>query len=238
MRNVLLVLVFTVLTLLAVPVLIVCVIFGLRDAFLDYGVWMMRVGRFLLGVDVEAAGLGRLDRNTPYIFMCNHLSFLDGPLLMTVLDRPPRVIVKRFVFRIPVLGLGMRFAGYVPLDKEGRGEGRKRIARAVELIRDKGYSFLIYPEGTRSREGKLLPFRRGGFFLAIDSGAPVVPVSIQGTYELMPRGTWHVRKGPVRIIFHEPIAVSGCTAETMPELIERVRSAIASGLPPSPPRGG
>jgi 1-acyl-sn-glycerol-3-phosphate acyltransferase len=230
MRNALLVLVFIVLTLLAVPVLLVCVPFGLRDVFLAYGMGMMRVGRSILGIDVEAAGLDRLDRGTPYIFMCNHVSFLDGPLLMTVLDRPVRAIVKRFVFRIPVLGLGMRFAGYVPLDKEGVGEGRKRIARAVELIRGKGYSFLIYPEGTRSWEGKLLPFRRGGFFLALDSGATIVPVSITGTYELMPRGTRSIRKGPVRIVFHEPIAVSGYTQESIPELMEKVRTAIASAL--------
>ena len=93
----------------------------------------------------------------------------------------------------------MSYSGYVPLDKEGAGEGRKRIARAAQLIRDKGYSFLIYPEGTRSADGTLQPFRRGGFFLALDSGAPIVPVSIKGTYELMPRGTWRIRKGPVRI---------------------------------------
>ncbi len=230
MRNAVLVLVFIVLTLAAIPVLLVCMLFGLRDAFLSYGVGMMKVGRFILGVPIDVEGLDRLDGKTPYVLMSNHLSFLDAPLLTTVLDRHVRFIVKRFVFRIPVLGLGMSYSGYVPLDKEGAGEGRKRIARAAQLVRDKGYSFLIYPEGTRSADGTLQPFRRGGFFLALDSGAPIVPVSIKGTYELMPRGTWHIRKGPVRILFHEPIAVSGTTPETMPELMERVRSAIASGL--------
>jgi len=232
MRNAICVVVFIVLTLIEIPVLVVCAIFGLRDAFLAYGVWMMRVGRSILGIDLDATGLQRLDRKTPYVFMCNHLSFLDAPLLVTVIGRPVRFIVKRFVFRIPVLGLGMRFAGYVPLDKEGVGEGRKRIARAVELIRTRGYSFLIYPEGTRSWEGALLPFRRGGFFLAIDAGAPIVPVSVRGTYELMPRGTKRVRKGKVRIVFHEPVPVAGhYTRETMPALMERVRAAIASALP-------
>ena len=227
MRNVIAGLVLTILNLLAVPVLLVCVLFGLRDAFLSYGAWMMKVGRTILGIDLEVAGL---DRKTPYVFMSNHLSFLDAPLLVTVIDRPVRFVVKRFVFRVPVLGLGMRFAGYVPLDKAGVGEGRKKIARAVELIRDRGYSFLVYPEGTRSPEGKLLPFRRGGFFLALDAGATIVPVTIKGTYELMPRGARSIRKGKVRIVFHEPIAVSGYTAETMPELMERVRAVIASAL--------
>jgi 1-acyl-sn-glycerol-3-phosphate acyltransferase len=230
MRSAILVLVFTVLTVLAIPVILVCALFELRDVFLVYGRWMMRVGRGILGIDVVVTGLDRLDAGTPYIFMCNHLSFLDGPLLMTVLDRPARVIVKRFVFRIPVLGLGMRFSGYVPLDREGAGAGRRSIARAVQLIKEKGYSFLIYPEGTRSFDGKLLPFRRGGFFLALESGAPIVPVSVKGTYELMPRGQRFVRKGQVCITFHEPLPVTGLPAETMPELIEKARAAVSSGL--------
>ncbi|MCK7476405.1 MAG: 1-acyl-sn-glycerol-3-phosphate acyltransferase [Candidatus Moduliflexus flocculans] len=125
MRNFVAGFVLTVLTILAIPVILVCALLGLRDGFLAYGVWMMKVGRLLLGIDIDASGLERLDRNTPYVFMCNHLSFLDAPMLVTVIDRPVRFIVKRFVFRIPVLGLGMRFAGYVPLDKEGVGEGRK-----------------------------------------------------------------------------------------------------------------
>ena len=230
MRIALLVLVFLVLTVFAVPVVLFSAVFGKPDAFLAYGIWMMRLGRAIMGIDIDVAGLDRLDRTTPCVFMSNHLSFLDAPLLVTVLDRPVRSIVKRFVFRIPVLGLGMRFAGYVPVDQEGVGEGRKRIALAVRLIREKGYSFLVYPEGLRSWNGRLQPFRRGGFFLALESGAPIVPVSVRGTYELMPRTTWRIRRGRVRIIFHEPVDVSGFTPETMPALMERVRAAIASGL--------
>jgi 1-acyl-sn-glycerol-3-phosphate acyltransferase len=230
MRSAILVLVNLILTVLAIPVLLVCALFGLRDVFLVYGRWMMRVGRRILGIELVVSGLDRLDRGTPYVFMSNHLSFLDGPLLMIVLDRLARVIVKRFVFRIPILGLGMRYSGYVPLDREGAGAGRRSIARAAFLIKEKGYSFLIYPEGTRSFDGKLLPFRRGGFFLALESAAPIVPVSVQGTYELMPRGQSFVRKGRVRITFHEPIPVTGMTVETIPEFMEKVRATVSSGL--------
>lgn len=230
MRNALCIFVFLILTLAAIPVLLVCVLFGLPDAFLRYGMGMMGVGRVILGITMDVEGRERLGRATPCVFMCNHLSFLDGPLLMTVLDRPARIIVKRFVFRIPVLGPGMRFAGYVPVDKAGKGQGRERIARAARLVRDKGYSFLVYPEGERSWDGALQPFRRGGFFLALEAGVPVVPVSIRGTYELMPRGTWRIRQGRVRIVFHEPVVVAGYTRETLPVLMERVRGAIASGL--------
>src|SRR5512139_2352340 len=187
LRNILCVLVFVVLTIAAIPVVVVCALFGWGDGFLDYGAWMMRVGRWILGIDVEAEGLDRIDPAGRYIFMCNHLSFLDAPLLVTVLRRPVRFIVKRFVFHIPVLGLGMKSAGFVPVDKAGLGEGRKRIARAAELIKTRGYSFLVYPEGTRSWEGTLLPFRRGGFFLALETGVSIAPISLRGTYELMPR---------------------------------------------------
>jgi 1-acyl-sn-glycerol-3-phosphate acyltransferase len=230
MRTGLLVLVDIPLLIIAIPVLLVCVLFGLRDQFLAYGHWMMRVGRRILGIRIEVAGLDRFDAGTPYVFMSNHLSFLDGPLLATVIGRPMRVIVKKFVFRFPVLGLGMRFAGYVPLEKEGAGAGRQSIARAAQLIKDKRYSFLIYPEGTRSWDGKIQPFRRGGFFLAIECGTPIVPISVRGTYELMPRGQGHIRKGLVRITFHEPVPVTGYAPETMAGLMDRVKEAISSAL--------
>lgn len=228
MRCAILVLVYLFLGLLAAPVLIFCMLFGLRETFITYGVWMMDVGRRVLGIDIEATGLDRLDPKTPFVFMCNHLSFLDGPLFMTVLDRPVRAIVKKFVFRTPVLGLGMWFSGYVALDREGAGAGRKSIARAARLIKERGYSFLIFPEGTRSWDGKAMPFRRGGFYLALECGVPIVPVSIQGTYELMPRDKWMIRGGPVRIVFHEPIPVAGYTPENMAGLMERVKAAVLS----------
>jgi 1-acyl-sn-glycerol-3-phosphate acyltransferase len=230
MRNIIASIVLTILTLPAILVLLLSALLRRPEAFLAYGVWTMRVGQRLLGIEVEAEGRERLDRRTPYVFMCNHLSFLDAPALVTVIDRPVRSIVKRFVFRIPVFGWGMRLAGFVPVDKEGIGEGRKRIARASGLIREKGYSFLVFPEGQRSWDGRLQPFRRGGFFLALEAGAPIVPVSIAGTFELMPRASRRVRSGRVRIVFHEPIAAAGFSPETMPELMERVRAAIASGL--------
>jgi 1-acyl-sn-glycerol-3-phosphate acyltransferase len=230
MRNIIASIVLTILTLPAILVLLLSALLRRPEAFLAYGVWTMRVGQRLLGIEVEAEGRERLDRRTPYVFMCNHLSFLDAPALVTVIDRPVRSIVKRFVFRIPVFGWGMRLAGFVPVDKEGIGEGRKRIARASGLIREKGYSFLVFPEGQRSWDGRLQPFRRGGFFLALEAGAPIVPVSIAGTFELMPRVSRRVRRGRVRIVFHEPIAAAGFSPETMPELMERVRAAIASAL--------
>jgi len=102
------------------------------------------------------------------------------------------------------------------------------MARAGELGRERGYSFLIFPEGTRSRDGSLQAFRRGGFFLALAGGAPIVPVTIRGTFELMPKGRRSVRRGKVGIVFHPPIPVAGHTPETMDRLMDEVRRAILS----------
>jgi 1-acyl-sn-glycerol-3-phosphate acyltransferase len=162
--------------------------------------------------------------------MANHLSFLDGPLLFMLLPQPVRVIMKKGIGRIPVLGPGMRFVGFLTVDRTGAREGKARIELAARLMRERGYSFLIFPEGTRSGDGGLGPFRRGGFFLALESGAPIVPVAIRGTYEMMPRGRWYVGKGRIRVDVLAPVPSAGTTVETMPELMEKVRAAITAGL--------
>lgn len=120
----------------------------------------------------------------------------------------------------------MRHVGFVPVDRKGAEGGKKSIARPVALIRERGYSFLIFPEGTRSCDGNLQAFRRGGFFLALESGAPIVPVTIRGTFELMPKGQKYARRGTVRVVFHDPIPLSGYALETISGLMDRVREAI------------
>ncbi|MBE3110803.1 MAG: 1-acyl-sn-glycerol-3-phosphate acyltransferase, partial [Acidobacteria bacterium] len=192
------------------------------------GQWAMRVSRRILGIKVEALGLDRIAPRTALIFMPNHISFLDGPMLEMLIPGAARVVLKKSVVRIPVVGLAMRFVGFVPVDRKGAEGGKKSIARAVRMVREKGYSFLIFPEGTRSRDGRLQAFRRGGFFLALESGAPIVPVTIRGTFELMPKGQKYARKGTVQVAFHDPISAAGYTIETMAGLMEKVREAILS----------
>ena len=211
---------------LITPFILVCLLVGLRDPLIAAGLWAVRACRRILAIEVEMAGLERLDPKTPSVFMSNHESFLDGPLLLMVIPGAARVILKKSVLRIPVLGMAMRHAGYVPVDRRGAEGGKRSIARAAGLMRERGYSFLIFPEGTRSRDGRLGPFRRGGFFLALAAGAPVVPVTVRGTFELMPKGQPFARKGKVEVVFHEPVPVAGHTAETMAELMDSVRRAI------------
>ena len=228
MRTVFLVLFYIVLVILITPFIVFCMLTGLRDPVIAVGQWAMRVSRLILGIKVEVSGLDRIPPRTTLIFMPNHISFLDGPMLEMLIPGAARVVLKKSVLRIPVVGLVMRFVGFVPVDRKGAEGGKKSIARAVRMVREKGYSFLIFPEGTRSRDGRLQAFRRGGFFLALESGAPIVPVTIRGTFELMPKGQKYARKGTVQVAFHDPISAAGYTIETMAGLMEKVREAILS----------
>jgi 1-acyl-sn-glycerol-3-phosphate acyltransferase len=184
----------------------------------------------MLGIRVQVDGVDVVEKDKSYIFMSNHLSFLDGPLLYFIIPQPIRVILKKEIFKIPIIGQGMKHVGFVPVDRKGIRGGKKSIDHAARLMKEKGYSFLIFPEGTRSRNGLLQKFRRGGFFLALASQSAIVPISIQGTYELMPKGSFFVKKGTIKVFFHPPISVQGNGRDELPALLEEVRGAIRSGL--------
>ncbi len=230
MRTAILILIYIILTIFLFVLLLVFWPFGIRDPLLGIAKWAMSLGSKVLGLKVRVQGREQLDRKAAYIFMANHLSFLDGPLLFWLIPRSIRVILKKEVFRIPVIGVGMRYVGFVPIDRKRMRGGKRSIARAIQLMRKRGYSFLIFPEGTRSRDGRLQAFKRGGFFLALESGAPIVPITIRGTFELMPRGRIATKRGLVNVLFHAPVPVEGYNLSNMSILIERVRGTIESGL--------
>ncbi len=236
-RTAVLVVFYVVLVIVLTPFILLCMLAGLRDPIIAIGQWAMRAGRRILGIRLEVSGIERLDPRTPSVYMPNHLSFLDGPLLEMLIPGAARIILKKPVLRIPIVGTAMRFVGFVPVDRKGEEGGKKSIARAAAMMRQRGYSFLIFPEGTRSRDGKLQRFRRGGFFLALETGAPIVPVAVRGTFGLMPKGQRYARRGTVRVEFLEPVPVTGFTRETMDKLMEVVRSAIASALGERPEAG-
>jgi len=230
MRSAVLLILYVLIVILMTPVILVCMLAGVREPLLRIGKWVMSLSRVVLGIRLEIEGLDRFGRKDAYVFMANHVSFLDGPLLFYVVPRLLRVIIKKSVFRLPVLGQGMRFVGFVPVDRKGIRGGKASIDLASRLMRERGYPFLIFPEGTRSRDGRIQPFRRGGFFLAIVAGAPIVPVSINGTFELMPKGSFIARRGTIRVVFHPPIAVDGYNRGNLEGLMAAVKAAIESGL--------
>jgi len=230
MRTLILFIIYGVLTILLIPVLLFCYLFHTSRPLLWAGKKAMSLGPKILGIRIDVNGVDVVGKGEPYIFMSNHMSFLDGPLLYFIIPQPVRVILKKEIFKIPVIGLGMKQVGFVPVDRKGIRGGKKSIDRAAQLMNEKGYSFLIFPEGTRTRDGKLQEFRRGGFFLALTSQSAIIPISIQGTYGIMPKGSFFVKKGKIKVSFHPPISVQGNDRDDLPALLEEVRDVIRSGL--------
>ncbi|MGB2907809.1 MAG: lysophospholipid acyltransferase family protein [Candidatus Aminicenantaceae bacterium] len=221
---------YVVIAILAIPVLLICGIFRWLPPIVFVGRSGVRLGRSVLGVKLEVSGQENVDFDQTYVYMPNHLSLVDGPMMFIVLPCFMRVIAKQEIFRIPFLGQAMRVAEFIPVDRKGREGGKKAIQRAVCLIREKGHSFLVFPEGTRSLDGQLQKFRRGGFHLALETGAPIVPISIIGSFELMPKGAFFTKRGTIKIKIHAPVSVEGHDVSTMPRLIETVREMVAAGI--------
>jgi 1-acyl-sn-glycerol-3-phosphate acyltransferase len=190
--------------------------------------WGAYTGVRLAGVRVATEGLERLDPARSYIFMSNHVSNLDPPILIRKIPGRTSVMVKKELFKYPILGQAMRIGSLVPVDRGSRDAGIDAVKEAEDVIK-KGLSMMIYIEGKRSFDGKLLPFKKGPFYLAIESGVPVVPVTIAGTHECMPKGQFAVKPGLVRLIFHPPIEPKDFGDRD--QLMEQVRQAIESGLP-------
>jgi len=190
--------------------------------------WGAFAGVRLAGVRVETVGLDKLDRSQSYIFMSNHVSNLDPPIQIPLIPRRTSVMVKKELFKTPILGRTMRMGSLVPVDRGNRDAGIEAVRVAKEVMRQ-GISMTIYVEGHRSPDGKLLPFKKGPFYLAMECGVPVVPVTIVGTHYAMPKGRFAIKPGIVRVIFHLPIEPKDFGSRE--ELMEKVRVAIESGLP-------
>lgn len=230
MRTIVLVVIYILCSLLLIPLIIFCFLFRWPGLMIMLGKRAMYMGQKILGIHLELSGMELVDKSTPYVFMSNHLSLIDGPLLFMLIPQPIRVILKKEVFRIPIISQGMNLVGFIPVDRKGLKGGKKAIDRATSMIKEKGFSFLIFPEGTRSLDGRLQPFKRGGFFLAVRGQVPVVPISISGTYELLPKGSFFAKKGRVRIVFHPAVPVQPSDHEDIPKLMKKVRNIIEKGL--------
>ncbi|HEV2388783.1 MAG TPA: lysophospholipid acyltransferase family protein [Candidatus Acidoferrales bacterium] len=189
----------------------------------------LRMTLALAGIRVRAAGTANIPSGA-CLFFANHTSAVDPVAVLLAVPRRIAFLAKQELFRIPLLGVAMRLAGFVPVDRASREDAAKSADRAVEVLRC-GISMVIYPEGTRSPDGRLASFKRGGFLIAIRAAIPVVPVTILGAERVLPRSERWLRPGEIVVQFHSPIDAAACRPEDREALLERVRAAIASALP-------
>ena len=191
--------------------------------------WVVRSGLRLAGIRVDATWRQPLDLSRRYIFLSNHVSNLDPPVLIPLLPVPTAVVLKRSLMKIPVLGYGMRLSGYIPVDRDGRVESAVENAETAARTLASGVHILSFVEGTRSRDGHLQPFKKGPFYMAMQTAAPVIPVSIHGTETMMKKGSLRIFPGTAHVVFHAPLRPADFSSRD--ELMEAVRSSIAGGLP-------
>ncbi len=178
---------------------------------------------------VTVNGFSHIDSSKSYIYMCNHQSNFDIPVLLAHLPVQFRWLAKAELFKIPIFSRGMRSAGYISIDRFNQESAFESISEAARRIKA-GVSVMIFPEGTRSRDGTIKPFKKGGFVLAVDAGVPIIPIVLQGTYSLMPKGKLRIYSGHVCMDILKPIDTSGYTRETKDDLMKQVRTVICDAF--------
>ena len=191
--------------------------------------FIVRFSYRVAGIRIETEGRDLVPPDTACIFMSNHLSNLDPPALIPNIPGRTAAFSKRAIMKIPGLGHGMKLADFIPVDRDRRVESAQESIAAARRVLAKGIHITTFVEGTRSRDGRMLPFKKGPFYLAMETGAPCIPVSIHGTEGMMAKGSMRIRPGTAHIIFHPPVYPRDYANRD--ELMSAVRAAIASGLP-------
>jgi 1-acyl-sn-glycerol-3-phosphate acyltransferase len=180
----------------------------------------------LYGMTVTVEGLERLDLSRPHLYAANHLSALDIPLIYRYLPFQFRIIAHRVVFRVPLVGWHLRATGQLMIDSESVSLSRRAIREAVRTL-ERGMPLVVFPEGERSPNGRMQPFRRGAFYVAAKAQVDVVPIAILGTYEAFPKGSAHLRPGPLRLIIGDALPPAGYTSRDVDALAEHTQRAVA-----------
>jgi len=220
-------------TLLGVPAALVGIPWTLISGDISmvyrWAMWIMHAGLRAAGIRIEVERRAPHDPDKHCIFLSNHVSNLDPPVLLPLLPGRTAVFVKRSLMKIPIIGYGMRLGDFIPVDRDGRVESAKESVVTAARVLASGLHITSFVEGTRSRDGRLLPFKKGPFYLAIETGAPVVPISIWGTESMMKKGSMRIYPGIAHVTFHAPLDPKNYA--TREDLTAAVRSAIESGLP-------
>jgi 1-acyl-sn-glycerol-3-phosphate acyltransferase len=193
------------------------------------GRWWGRCVAWTIFVRIRVRGAEHIQPGQAYVFVANHASFLDILALFASLPYPFRMMAKRELFWLPFIGWHLRLAGHYPIDRAHPRRAASTFRRVVADVRT-GRSLALFPEGTRTHDGRLQPMAPGAFKIALHAGVPIVPVAIRHTFALMPRGTKMSRAGEIEVVVGAPIDSTPYTAKTLPELIARTTAAIETEL--------
>ena len=197
---------------------------------------MYRLARFCIrasgwfcGVRVGIKGREKISPRTSYIFLSNHQGNFDGPVLFHAIPQDWKALIKKEMMGLPVLSLAMKQAQFVPIDRMNPKKARMAIETGTRLLKE-GHSFIAFPEGTRSRDGRLGEFKKGAFIMAIKAQVPVLPVTILNSARVQPPGDYGIHSGRIDVVFHDPIPTLGMGIEDRERLVQRTREAISSAL--------
>lgn len=182
------------------------------------------------GVRVEVEGLDKIDLEGRYVFASNHLSYMDTPVVFSRIPVQFRFLAKKGLFQIPFLGWHLQTAGHIPVPREDPRAALRTLSRTAELIDSRGISVLFFPEGGRSKDGKLREFKDGAAYIAIKAQAPLVPLALVGTHEVMPMGSGIVHSGRVRLRIGDPIPTHGLTLRERNSITEAARAQVEKML--------
>ncbi len=183
----------------------------------------------IAGVRLEIEGLEKIDPQGSYVFVSNHVSYMDTPIVLGHIPVQFRFLAKKSLFSVPFLGYHLKRAGHLSVPRENPREALKTMAEAGRVIRERGISVLIFPEGGRSLEG-LKPFKEGAAYIAINAGVPVVPVGVQGTLQVLPMHSLNVRPGHVIMRIGDPIPTANLTLKDRAKLTQEMHTRVADLL--------
>ncbi|MGA9062323.1 MAG: lysophospholipid acyltransferase family protein [Terracidiphilus sp.] len=226
-------LVFVTILVLALPAAVVLIPFALFTGRVGplyaAGCFIARAAIRAAGIHVRVQGREHIPAGRACIFMANHVSNLDAPALIPNLPGRTSVFLKRPLMKIPILGYAFKLGGFIPVDRDGNVESALDAVAQAHRVLATGLHITTFVEGARSPDGRMLPFKKGPFYLAKDSGAPCIPLSIYGTEKILPWGSVRIHPGTAHIVFHPP--VNPADYATRDDLSDAVRAAIASALP-------
>jgi 1-acyl-sn-glycerol-3-phosphate acyltransferase len=183
----------------------------------------------IAGVKMTVEGAEKIDPNGSYVFVSNHVSFMDTPVVLAHIPVQFRFLAKKGLFSIPFLGYHLKRAGHLPVPKENPREAVRTMGEAGRIIRERGISVLVFPEGGRSLEG-LKAFKEGAAYIAIKAGVPVVPIALRGTLEVLPMGSLNVRPGHVTLRVGDPIPTENLTLLDRGKLTRELHDRVAELL--------